>query len=57
MGGKDLDGLNNVLRRLPGAFNARQDDHGDAAAVVLFDTRIITEETLRGALNAQGFQA
>ena len=57
MGDNNLDGLNDVLRRLPGVFNARQDDHGDAAAVVLFDTRIITEETLRNALNAQGFQA
>jgi hypothetical protein len=57
MGGKDLDGLNDVLRRLPGVFNAQQDDHGDAVAVVLFDTRIIAEETLRSALNAQGFQA
>jgi hypothetical protein len=57
MGSKDLDGLNAVLRRLPGVFDARQDDHGDAVAVVLFDTRIITEETLRNALNAQGFQA
>jgi hypothetical protein len=57
MGDNNLDGLNEVLRRLPGVFNARQDDHGDAAAVVLFDTRIITEETLRNALNVQGFQA
>jgi hypothetical protein len=46
MGGKNLDCLNDVLRRLPGVFNARQDDHGDAAAVVLFDTRIITEAIL-----------
>jgi hypothetical protein len=57
MGGRDLDGLNDLIRRLPGVFNAQQDDHGDTAAVVLFDTRIITEATLRSALKAQGFPA
>jgi hypothetical protein len=57
LGDKDLDGLNDVIGRLPGVFRAQRDDHGDAAAVVLFDTRIISEETLKTALNAQGWQA
>jgi hypothetical protein len=55
MAGKDLGSLNDVVHRLPGVFKAQQDDHGDTAAVVLFDTRIITEETLRNALKVQGF--
>ena len=57
MGGKNIDGLNDVICRLPGVFKAQQDDHGDTAAVVLFDTRIITEEILKSALKAQGFPA
>jgi hypothetical protein len=57
MGGKGIDGLNDIICRLPGVFTAQQDDHGDAAAVVLFDTRIITEEILKSALTSQGFLA
>jgi hypothetical protein len=57
LGGKSLDSLNEILGRLPGVFKAQQDDHEDAAAVVLFDSRIITEETLKSALRSQGFRA
>ncbi len=57
MGDKDMDSLNDMLRRLPGVFRAQPDDHSDGVAVVLFDRRIIDEATLRGALRAQGFQA
>ncbi len=54
--GKNLGSLNDVACRLPGVFKADHDDHGDAVAVVLFDARIITEETLRSALKSQGFE-
>jgi hypothetical protein len=57
MGSGNIDSLNDAVRNLPGVFKAQQDDHGDAAAVVLFDSRIISEDALKSALRSQGFLA
>jgi hypothetical protein len=56
LGEKSLDALNDVVRRIPGVFRALDDNGSEAAAVVLFDNRIVDDEILRNAVTQQGFQ-
>lgn len=55
-GKKTMEDLEEQVQKLPGVFRAMSDDHGDSAAVILFDNRIITVERLKGALAEGGFQ-